>query len=124
MADVTNILNPNEELNDDQLMRYLQGNLSDEERHAIEAKMLEDDFTNDAVEGLETLANKAQLPTYVEQLNRQLQKSIDTKKQRKTKRKLADNSWIIIAISIILVLCVLGYYLLHLKLFSKILVTP
>ncbi|MBC7650463.1 MAG: hypothetical protein H7101_01795 [Deinococcales bacterium] len=118
MADVTNILHPTEELNDDQLMRYLQGNLSDEQRNAIEQQMVTDDFTNDAVEGLEIVGNKAHLHTYIDKLNHQLQKSIAAKKQRKAKRKLADNSWIIIAISIILVLCVIGYYVLHLKLFS------
>jgi hypothetical protein len=117
MADVTNILH-DDELKDDQLINYLQGNVSNEERHAIEAQMLEDDFTNDAVEGLETLANKAQLPDYIEQLNRQLQKNITTKKQRKAKRKLKDNPWIVIAIGIVLVICVLGYYVLHLKIFG------
>jgi hypothetical protein len=96
-------------------MNYLQGNLSDEERNAIEQQMVADDFTNDALEGLEIVTNKAQLPTYIDQLNHQLQKSITAKKQRKANRKLADNSWIIIAISLILVLCILGYYVLHLK---------
>lgn len=114
MADVTNILHDHE-LKDDQLMDYLQGNLSDEERHAIEAQMLEDDFTNDAVEGLETVNNKSQLPTYVEQLNRQLQKSINSKKKRKEKRKLVDNQWLIFAICIVLAISVIGYYMLHLK---------
>ncbi len=118
MADVTNILHNSSELNDDQLMSYLQGNLSDEECNAIEQQMIEDDFANDAVEGLEIVTNKAQLPTYIDQLNHQLQKSITAKKQRKAKRKLADNSWIIIAISIILALCVLGYYILRVKIFG------
>ncbi len=118
MADLINILHNNDELNNEQLMNYLQGNLSDKERHAIEAQMVEDDFANDAIEGLETLANKAQLPDYVEQLNRQLQKNVATKKQRKAKRKLKENPWIVIAVGIILVICVLGYYVLHLKIFS------
>ncbi|MBC7722922.1 MAG: hypothetical protein H7068_12915 [Pedobacter sp.] len=115
MADLTNILHNNDELTDEQLMSYLQGNLLEEERNTIEQQMVEDDFTNDAVEGLETLTNKAQLPDYVEQLNRQLQKNIATKKQRKAKRKLKDNPWIVIAIGIILMICVLGYYVLYLK---------
>ena len=117
MANLTNILH-DDELKDDQLINYLQGNLNDEERHAIQAQMLEDDFTNDAIEGLETLTNKAKLPTYLEQLNRQLQKNIAIKNQRKAKRKLKDNPWIIIAIGIILVICVLGYYVLHIKIFG------
>lgn len=117
MPDITNILR-DDELKDTQLINYLQGNLSNAERHAIESQMLEDNFTNDAVEGLETLSNKAQLPDYIEQLNRQLQKNITTKKQRKAKRKLKDNPWIVIAIGIILVICVLGYYILHLKIFG------
>ena len=115
MADVTNILHDNEELKDEQLIDYVQGNLSNEERHAIEQQMVEDEFTNDAIEGLETLANKAQLATHIDELNRQLQKKIIIKKQRKAKRQLKDYPWIIIAIGIILAICVLGYYVLYLK---------
>lgn len=114
MADVTNILH-DDALNDEQLINYLEGNLSDEERHAIELQMLEDDFANDAVEGLGNITNKAQLTTYVEQLNRQLQKNINSKKKRKDKRKLVDNQWLIFAICIVLAISVIGYFMLHLK---------
>lgn len=115
MADLTNILHNNNELTDEQLMSYLQGSLSEAERNTIEQQMVKDDFINDAVEGLEILANKAQLPDYIQQLNRQLQKNTAVKTQRKAKRKLKDNPWIVIAIGIILMICVLGYYILHLK---------
>ncbi|MFC4230602.1 hypothetical protein ACFOW1_01780 [Parasediminibacterium paludis] len=114
MADVTHILKE-DALQDAQLINYLVGNLSDEERHAIELQMLEDDFANDAIEGLENVSNKAQLDTYVKQLNQQLQKQIATKKQRKAKRKLADNQWLVISICVVLAICLLGYYMLHLK---------
>ncbi len=118
MADLHNIWQQEEALNDEQLMKYLAGNLSDEERHAIEHQMADDAFANDALEGLETVANKAQLPNYIDQLNRQLQKNINAKKLRKEKRQLKDNTWVLIAIVIILTFCVLGYYLLHLQLFK------
>ena len=118
MADVTNILHNNSELNNEQLLDYLQGNLSNEERNAIEQQMVEDEFTSDAADGLERVTNKTQLPNYVEQLNRQLQKNMAVKKQRKAKRKLKDNPWIVIAIGVILMICVLGYYVLHLKISS------
>jgi hypothetical protein len=114
MADVTHILE-DDALQDAQLMNYLAGNLSDEERHAIELQMLEDKFTNDAVEGLEQVSNKAQLSTYVAQLNNQLQKTIKAKELRKANRRLADNQWLIISICVVLAICLLGYYMLHLK---------
>ncbi len=115
MADVTNILTHDDELNDDHLMKYLDGSLSDEERHALEKEMADNAFVNDAVEGLETFANKGNINEYVEQLNAQLQKNIAAKKKRKEKRKLKDNSWILIAVVLIILLCTIGYYVLHLR---------
>ena len=113
MADLTDILNPEDEPNSEELIKYLQGNASEEERLAIEKQMAGDSFVTDAVEGLQNFKDPAQVKEYADQLNQELQKYISLKQARKKKRKLKDQNWLIISILAILLLCVAGYLLIH-----------
>ena len=113
MADLKDILNQQDDLNNEELMKYLQGNLSEEERIALEKQLTDDSFVSDAVEGLQHFKDPVQVQEYVEQLNRQLQKQTNQKLARKKKRKLKEQNWMIIAILAILLLCVAGYLLIH-----------
>ncbi|MBV9988987.1 MAG: hypothetical protein JO301_15010 [Chitinophagaceae bacterium] len=113
MADLKDILNPDDELNQEELLRYLQGQASDEERFAIENQMAESSFVDDAVEGLQHFKDPKAVNDYVEQLNRQLHRYTAIKAARKKRRKLKENNWLIIAILGILLLCVAGYLLIH-----------
>src|SRR5689334_2921317 len=116
MEDLTNILkNNDDELNEDKLKKYLSGNISDEERHEIEKQMADSDFINDAVEGLETVENKQKLDEYVNHVNKDLHQYISGKKKIKEKRKIKDLSWIIIAVIVILLLCILGYVIIRMQ---------
>ncbi len=58
MADVTNILfNSDDELNEEELINYLKGNLSGDALHEVEKKMADSAFTGDAVEGLQNFSS-------------------------------------------------------------------
>lgn len=109
MPNSNNILPDNEQLNEEQLLKYLENTLSDEERHALEMQMVDNDFINDAVEGLQSFNNKQNIQDYVYQLNHQLIKQTTKKRIRKGKRKLKQQDWIVISVMIIIVLCLLGY---------------
>ena len=113
MTDLKDILNHEDELNSEELMRYLQGNATEEERFAIEKQMADSSFIDEAIEGLQHFKDPAQVKEYVEQLNKQLQKQTAKKITRKNKRKLKDQSWLIIAILAILLLSVTGFLLIH-----------
>ena len=113
MTDLKDILNQEDELSSDELMRYLSGNATEEERYAIEKQMAGSSFIDEAVEGLQNFKDPAQVKEYVEQLNKQLQKQTAKKVSRKNKRKLKDQNWLIIAILAILLLCVTGFLLIH-----------
>ena len=114
MSNLNNILNNDDELSEELLMKYASGNLSAEERHAIESKMIDSSFLSDAVEGISSMKDKKQIQQYVDELNNQLQKQVQQKKKRKAKRKLPSMDWIITSVIIVLLLCVLGYFVLHL----------
>ena len=98
---------------DDELLKYLEGRLSGEQLHEFEKKMVDSSFINDAVEGLENFHSKEQLQQYVQQRNKNLQHQLQVKKQKKEKRKIKDMPWILLAVVLILLLCMLGYTVLH-----------
>jgi anti-sigma factor RsiW len=109
--DLLNILsNGNKDIDHQRLMDYLQGKLSPEESHEVEKMMAENDLLNDAMEGLQDVRNKRDIQTYVEQLNRGLQKSLTKKRQRREKRRLKEGPWGYVAVIVIIMLCIAAYY--------------
>jgi len=115
MDDLTNILKDDDNISEEELKKYLSGNISGEERHAIEKKMADSEFVNDAVEGLQEFTSKQKLDEYVNHLNKDLHQYIAGKKEIKEKRKIKDLSWIIIAVIIILLLCILAYIVIRMQ---------
>jgi hypothetical protein len=113
MTDLKNILQTGDEPDKEALERYLQGTASEEERFAIESQMADSAFLDDAVEGLQRFKDAGKREDYVEQLNRQLQKYTAVRQERKRKRRLKDQNWLIISILAILLLCVAGFLLIH-----------
>jgi hypothetical protein len=110
--DLKNILNnSNKDIDNQKLMDYLSQQLSNQESHELEKMMAEDEFINDAVEGLEQFSNKKNMAVSVEHLNRELQKQIAKKKGRKEKRKLKEQPWVYFTIILLLLLIIISYVL-------------
>jgi hypothetical protein len=101
------------EVDQETLLKYLEGRLSDEQKHEIEKKMLGSEFNNDAMEGLHEIRNKKDISSLVEQLNRDLHKKLDKKNKRREKLRFKDQPWLYIAVVIILLLIVLSYVVIH-----------
>ena len=115
MTDLTNILRNEDELNEDQLRKYIAGDANAEEMHEVEKNMADDEFVNDAVEGLQDFSSQAKLNDYVEQLNKKLHQQLEQPKERKKKRDIKNLSLIIIAVIIILIICVIGYWIIKIQ---------
>jgi anti-sigma factor RsiW len=108
--DLKDILtNLNKDIEQDKLLDYLNKNLSAAEAHELEKQMADDEFMNDAVEGLENFKNKKDVSLIVEQLNNELKKQTAKKKARKEKRRLKDQPWLYITIVTLLILVIVGY---------------
>lgn len=103
--------NKEQHINEEQLFSYLNNKLDNDELHEFEKEMANSNLLNDAVEGLSMLQNKKSIDVYVNDLNKQLQQYTSLKKQRRLKNKLAVSDYIIYAVIIILILCVLGYFI-------------
>jgi hypothetical protein len=105
-----NILaNSNKDIDNQQLMDYLSGNLSGEPLHDLERSMADNAFLNDAVEGLQQVRSQKDLQVYVEELNAALQRSVAKKKERRMKRRLKENPWTYLVILLILGLCIIAW---------------
>jgi len=107
MEDLTNIWSADDELNEEQLMNYVKGKSAGEEAHAVERKMTDSSFVNDAVEGLQNFSSVEKVNKYKQEINEQLHQKLSDKKHR---RKLIGNlSWEIIAVIVIILLCLIAY---------------
>ena len=95
------------------LLLYLQGKLSEEKKHEVEKKLIQNEFDDDALEGLQEIKDKQQIQYMVEMLNRDLKKKTAKKKQRRDKMKIKDQPWLYISILILILLIVLSYIVIH-----------
>jgi hypothetical protein len=95
------------------LVDYLNGSLSEKEKHEVEQLMAGNEFMNDALEGLENVKNKQDIQAYVEQLNAALKASLKKKKDRRERRRLKEHPWIYFTIILILLLCMAGYFVIR-----------
>lgn len=97
------------EVDQETLLLYLQGKLSEDKKHEVEKQLLQNEFEEDAVDGLQEFKDKEQLQYMVEMLNRDLKKKTAKKKQRREKMKIKDQPWIYVSILILILLVALCY---------------
>ena len=108
--DLSDILsNSNKDIDNQQLMDYLGNKLSAKDKHELEKEMVDSEFINDALEGLQDFNNKQEVPLLVQQLNSTLRKQLSNKKRRKLTRKFKDQPWIVLAIVLIIVLAIVCF---------------
>lgn len=97
------------EVDQETLLLYLQGKLSEEKKHEVEKRLLQNEFDGDAMEGLQEIKDKQQIQYMVEMLNRNLKKKTEKKKKLREKMRIKDQPWLLISIIILLLLIVLSY---------------
>jgi len=97
------------EIDQETLLLYLQNKLTAEKKHEVEKKLLENEFAEDAVEGLQTIKDKRDINYVVEMLNRDLKKKLAKKRQRREKMRIKDQSWLYISLIILILLIVIAY---------------
>jgi hypothetical protein len=108
--ELLNILsNSNKDIDNQKLMDYLSGKLSEGEKHEIEKKMVDSEMMNDVIEGLEKFKNKKDVSTLVEQLNTNLKKQLEKKKSKKQKRQIKDLPWLYLSIILILIIILISF---------------
>lgn len=103
----------NKDIDNQRLMDYLAGKLTEEQKHEIEQQLADDPFYSEALEGLEQAGDEKKLQTTVDHLNRQLQKFLQQKKKKKQRAfQFYKNTWIYIAVLFILTLAAIVFLIL------------
>ncbi len=113
MSDLKNILSNSEEMNEHDLLKYLEGNATEDQLRAVEEKMANSPFVDDAIEGLQAIGSPKKILQLKEQLNQQLRKAASKKEMIKKRRGFIDQQWLIVAVLAIILLSVVGYLLIH-----------
>ena len=109
-SDLLNILsNSNKDIDNQKLMDYISGKLSGKDKHEVEQWMIDNNFESEALEGLQTIKNKKDLDVYVTELNKELNKYLQVKKQRRDKKKIKEIPWSYLAIVVVLILIIIAY---------------
>jgi len=110
MSDISRIWNDRPEdgspLNEAQLLAYLEGKLTDEERRDIEERISQESMESDALEGLSAL-NPEETEVLKHRLNTGLHHAI--KRKRTRRHAIWDQRWTWLALGLILMLAVLAY---------------
>ncbi len=101
------------EIDQETLLLYLQDKLTAEKKHEVEKKLLENEFAEDALEGLQEIKDKQQISYVVEMLNRDLKKKMEKTKQRREKMRIKDQPWLYISLIILILLVVIAYIIIR-----------
>lgn len=108
MEELNNIWNADDELNEDQLIKYINGKATAADAHVVEQKMADSVFVNDAVEGLQQFSSAEKISELTQQVNQDLHRKLITKRAKHL-TGIQYQSWQIIAVIVIIVLCLLAY---------------
>lgn len=111
LKDILSHLNP--DIDQDTLLKYIQGQLNAAQQHEVEKQLLDAEFERDAVEGLQGMDDQRRLMLYVDQLNRDLRKRTENKMRLRQKRELKIDLWMVIALVLILLLVAISYFLIY-----------
>ena len=111
LKDILSNMSP--DIDQETLLRYLQGKLSSLEQHELEKQIQDSDFDTDALEGLEQFKDKQKIAALVAQLKRDLKSKTEKKKALKKRSELHLDTWTIVAIVLVLTLIVISYFIIH-----------
>ncbi len=105
--------NEHPEIDPETMMLYLQGKLTPEQKHEVEKLLMQGDFEDEAMEGLQEFKDKEQIQYTIEALNRDLKKKTEKKQKRRDKLKLPDQTWIVISVVSVLLLVIVSYFVIR-----------
>jgi anti-sigma factor RsiW len=105
----TDILTQGSQLNPQKLMDYLEGKLSDAEKHEVEVQLADSDFMDDAMEGLGQMKDKQKIASILHELNAQLKKNAEKRNKMRLRNRLAFPGWLLFTTAMLILLIVLAY---------------
>jgi anti-sigma factor RsiW len=103
------ILTQKSALDPQKLMDYLEGKLSDKEKHEVESVLADSAFMDDAAEGLNEMKDKQKIASILFELNSQLHKKTQQRRKLQFSNRLPFPGWLIFTTVTVILLIVLAY---------------
>ena len=94
-----------------QMLDYLHKRLGPEQQHDVEAHALDCAFCREALEGLEAMANPAEIPLVVHQVHQQLRRELE--RHRHGSKQRTYYVWISALVLAVLMLLLVAFWALH-----------
>jgi anti-sigma factor RsiW len=107
------ILKNEADISEQEMLNYLEGKLTPEERQSVEERIATSEMLADAEEGLSQLKNKEEINKAVAGLNKQLAQQLVKQRRKRKRRELPNQSLIILSTFIILVLIVIAFVVIY-----------
>ena len=104
----------NKDIDNQKLMDYISGKLSADQKHEVEKWMAENNFHDEAIEGLQQ-AGSEKSKQALEHLNKQLHLTLQQRKRTREKHKLPVNLWTYIAVILVLIIAVIVYLVIRMN---------
>lgn len=103
------------DISDDQLLKYLKGELTKDELREVELAMINSGMLSDAADGLQDMANDPKLAVIREKINANLQKQLKKRKKKKERRRIVTLPWTVVFIVVILLLLLISFAVVYLN---------
>ncbi len=101
------------DIDEAQLLAYIEGSLTPEEQFRLETLLDQDPFLSDAIDGLSAIEDKAQLRMIAGQINAQLRRQIQSRRKHRRRRPRLDNHWGWIFVLVLLLLVLLSWWVIR-----------
>lgn len=101
-------------ITNEQLIKYLTGNLPDNEKHDIEKMLVNNGMDSEALEGLQMIENKEKLRQYELEIHKVLREKLHQKKTTRLPKKQLQLNYLLILTGALLALIILVWLLFHL----------
>ena len=101
-------------ISNEQLVKYLTGELNDAEKHAIEENLLNSGIDAEAMEGLQLLKDKEKIQQYQLEIQKGLREKLQQKSSKRKRSKQVHLSHLLILTGALLAFIILVWLLFHL----------
>jgi len=100
-------------ITNEQLVNYLTGSLTEQERHEIEKTIMDSGVDNEALEGLQMVTDKAKILQYQLEISKNLREKLQQKKPKRKRGRHLQLSYILILTGALLAFIILVWLILH-----------
>lgn len=96
-------------ISDEQLLKYLKGELQGDEKHYVEKVLLDSDLYNDAVEGLEKVSGASRLSAIRHEIETQLAHQLHKKEKVQKRWAIGNMNWMYVFVAAVLIVILIAF---------------